>query len=157
MTDIDEIRRCAMKKLEEDAGGPVAAAERAGMSYSQWANLRAGAHDSKTGKRRGMRKETARKIEAAFGKPVGWMDAADTALALIGTQDAGWLLKAWQDANAEAREVARYVLSDLNAPQPAWITSDLRYAVGSLLYAALCWLREEAEPPKKIAAQAGAG
>jgi len=54
----------------------------------------------------------------------------------------------WDTASAESREVARYVLSDLNAPQPAWVTSDLRYAVGSLLYAALCWLREEAEPKK---------
>jgi len=148
MTDIDDIRRCAMKKLEEEVGGPAAAAARVGMSYPQWANLRAGAHDSKTGKRRGMRKETARKIEAAFGKPAGWMDTTDTALALVGPQEAGWLLAVWQHASAEAKEVARYVLSDLNAPQPAWVTSDLRYAVGSLLYAALCWLREEAQAPE---------
>jgi len=67
MYDIDEIRRRAMGLLEKEAGGPVAAAKRAGMKYAQWANLRSGALDSKSGKPRGMRKETARKIEAAFG------------------------------------------------------------------------------------------
>ena len=77
MHDIDEIRRKAMGVLEKEAGGPVAAAKQAGMSHSQWANLRSGAPDSKTGKARGMRKETARKIEAAFAKPEGWLDVAD--------------------------------------------------------------------------------
>lgn len=76
-TDIDEIRRQAMGLLEKEAGGPVAAAKRAGMGYSQWANLRSGAPDSKSGKPRGMRKETARKIEKSFGKPEGWLDVAD--------------------------------------------------------------------------------
>lgn len=74
MYDIDEVRRKAMGVLEKEACGPVAAAKRAGMSYSQWANLRSGALDSKTGKPRGMRKETARKIEAAFGRAEGWLD-----------------------------------------------------------------------------------
>lgn len=50
MHDIDEIRRKAMGVLEKEAGGPVAAAKQAGMSHSQWANLRSGAPDSKTGK-----------------------------------------------------------------------------------------------------------
>lgn len=44
------------------------------MSASQYINLRKGAKDSKTGKRRGMRKETARRIEKATGKPFGWLD-----------------------------------------------------------------------------------
>jgi len=152
MDDIDEVRRYAMKKLENEVGGPVAAAARVGMSYSQWANLRAGAHDSKTGKRRGMRKETARKIEAAFGKPPGWLDATDTTLVLGAAEDAVWLLNAWRTANPEAREVARFVLSGLNAPQPAWVTTDLHHAAGSLLYAAMCWLRDGQQEPKKTAA-----
>lgn len=63
-----------METLEQEAGGATAAASRAGMSYSQWVNLRSGAADSKTGKPRGMRKATARKIEAAFNKPDGWLD-----------------------------------------------------------------------------------
>ncbi|GAA4424665.1 hypothetical protein GCM10023090_18500 [Acidovorax lacteus] len=44
------------------------------MSPSQFANLRDGAKDSKTGKPRGMRKETARRIEKAAGKESGWLD-----------------------------------------------------------------------------------
>lgn len=74
MKDIDQIRRENMATLEQEAGGVTAAADRAGMSQSQWSNLRAGAVDSKTGKPRGMRKETARKIEMSSGKPTGWLD-----------------------------------------------------------------------------------
>lgn len=44
------------------------------MSAAQFANLRDGAKDSKTGKPRGMRKETARRIEEAAKKPEGWLD-----------------------------------------------------------------------------------
>lgn len=74
MKDIDQIRRENMARIEADAGGPTAAAALAGMSQAQWSNLRSGAADSKTGKQRGMRKETARKIEAGAGKPLGWLD-----------------------------------------------------------------------------------
>ena len=74
MRDIDEIRRCNLRRLEEELGGPTVAAGRLGMSLAQFANLRDGAKDSKTGKPRGMRKETARRIELAGEKPVGWLD-----------------------------------------------------------------------------------
>lgn len=77
MADIDEARRKAMTLLEREAGGPVAAAKRVGMGYAQWVNLRSGAADSRTGKPRGMRKQTARKIEAAFDRDEGWLDYAD--------------------------------------------------------------------------------
>jgi len=60
----------------------------------------------------------------------------------------------WRDASEEAKEVARYVLADPSAPPPPWLTNELRYAAGSLLYAALRWLREggEKQEAKKIAA-----
>lgn len=74
MTDIDEIRRGNLRAIELEFGGPAGAAKRLGMSNSQFTNLRDGAKDSKTGKPRGMRKETARRIEAAAGKPSGWLD-----------------------------------------------------------------------------------
>lgn len=107
MQDIDEIRRKAMEMLEQEVGGPVAAAARAGMSYSQWANLRSGAQDSKTGKPRGMRKETARKIEAAFGKAEGWLDAADLVERDYPRNDPGLelVLKAWGIADEADRAV----------------------------------------------------
>lgn len=74
MKDIDEIRRENMATLEEAARGPTLAAARLGWSQSQWSNLRSGAPDSKTGKPRGMRKGTARKIEEAFRCSPGWLD-----------------------------------------------------------------------------------
>ena len=75
MRDIDQIRRDNMLAIEREIGSATAAAERSGMSQAQWTNLRSGAADSKTGKRRGMRKETARRIEQSIGKPPGWLDA----------------------------------------------------------------------------------
>lgn len=74
MKDIDEIRRENMRLIEREVGGTTEAAALCGMSPSQFANLRDGAKDSKTGKPRGMRKETARRIEECAKKPSGWMD-----------------------------------------------------------------------------------
>ena len=72
--DIDNIRRANIRALEKEAGSTSAAAERVGMSYAQFVNLRDGAKDSRSGKRRAMRSETARRIEAAFQMPTGWLD-----------------------------------------------------------------------------------
>lgn len=74
MKDIDEIRRQNLRFIESELGGMAEVARAVGMSPSQFANLRDGAKDSKTGKRRGMRKDTARRIETATGKPSGWLD-----------------------------------------------------------------------------------
>jgi len=74
MRDIDDIRRDNLKIIEAEAGGATAAANQLVMSVPQFSNLRDGAKDSKTGKPRGMRKDTARKIEKAAGKPKGWLD-----------------------------------------------------------------------------------
>lgn len=70
--DIDDVRRANIRALEQIHG--PALAKRAGMSPSQFYNLRDGAKDSKTGKPRGMRKETAWKIEDAAGVERGWLD-----------------------------------------------------------------------------------
>lgn len=106
MHDIDEIRRKAMGVLEKEAGGPVAAAKRADMSHSQWANLRAGAPDSKTGKPRGMHKDTARKIEVAFGKEPGWLDFADLIEHDFPDDDSfAPIVKAWSLADEAGRAV----------------------------------------------------
>lgn len=72
MKDIDAIRRDNMRLIEKEAGGTTEAATLCGMSPSQFINLRDGAKDSKTGKQRGMRKETARRIEESAKKPAGW-------------------------------------------------------------------------------------
>ena len=69
--DIDEIRRVNIKKLEQDLGTSLF--KKLNMSPAQFYNLRDGAKDSKTGKPRGMRKETAWRIEDAAKKPRGWL------------------------------------------------------------------------------------
>lgn len=74
MKDIDDIRRENLLALENESGGASAVARLLAMSPSQFMNLRDGAKDSKSGKPRGMRKETARRIELAAGKPTGWLD-----------------------------------------------------------------------------------
>lgn len=70
--DIDEIRRINLKELEKIHGPDLA--KRAEMSPTQFYNLRDGAKDSKTGKPRGMRKETAWKLEKAAGVQKGYLD-----------------------------------------------------------------------------------
>ena len=72
--DIDDIRRTNIRALEKLAGSPTAAADRVGMSYAQYVNTRDGAKEAKTGKPRGMRKETAWRFEDAYGQPRGWLD-----------------------------------------------------------------------------------
>lgn len=72
--DIDEIRRVNIRALELEFGGISSLAEKTGMSYTQCLNYRNGVPDSKTGKLRGMRKETAWRFEDACGKPRGWLD-----------------------------------------------------------------------------------
>lgn len=71
--DIDEIRRTNLRALESKMGAS-AICKLTEMSPTQFYNLRNGAKDSKTGKRRGMRKETAWKFEDAVGLPRGYLD-----------------------------------------------------------------------------------
>jgi hypothetical protein len=72
--DIDDLRRLNIRSLEQEAGSPSAIADKVGMSYAQYINTRDGAKEAKTGKRRGMRKETAWRFEDAFSRPRGWLD-----------------------------------------------------------------------------------
>ncbi|RRA01944.1 hypothetical protein [Burkholderia cepacia] len=93
MKEIDEIRRDNLRIIETEHGGPAAAAAVLGMSHSQFTNLRDGAKDSKTGRPRGMRATTARKIDELAGKPAGWLDTDHSLVATDPTasgQPAGW-------------------------------------------------------------------
>jgi hypothetical protein len=72
---IDDIRRNNLKALVVEAGGVgklAARIPRDTSQVSQWLNA---SKDSKSGKRRNISTDSARKIEHAMGKPVGWMDA----------------------------------------------------------------------------------
>jgi len=77
------------------------------------------------------------------------------------TRDAQWLLAVWQSASEEAREVARFALSDIDAPLPAWADKDMRQYVNHMTLVAQRWLRGkqprreaqpqwEEHPPQKV-------
>jgi len=68
------------------------------------------------------------------------------------SEDAESLHAVWDAASEEAREVARFALSDTGSPLPAWADKDMQRDLNNMRYAALCWLREEAEAPKKMRA-----
>lgn len=55
-------------------GSASIVANAAKMELAQYLNLRDGAKDSKTGKPRGMRKETAWRFDDAAGEHRGWLD-----------------------------------------------------------------------------------
>jgi hypothetical protein len=69
-----EIHKENLEALVEEFDSVTAVAKMIGCSdsqYSQWLN---GSTNSGTGKPRGMRPSSARRIEKACGKPSGWMD-----------------------------------------------------------------------------------
>lgn len=86
--DIDDIRRANLRIIELELGSPTAAAKQVGMSRSQFINLRDGAKDSESGKPRGMRKGTARRIESMAGKDANWLDCDHgTSVTIIETSE----------------------------------------------------------------------
>lgn len=77
METSEQVRRNRLAQLVKEVGSVVKVANTLGCSsaqVSQWLN---GSPDSKTGKARTISNASARKIEKAFNKPVGWMDHAD--------------------------------------------------------------------------------
>ncbi|MBP1034207.1 hypothetical protein J8631_01400 [Serratia fonticola] len=154
MKDIDEIRRDNMRLLEAELGGPTEAANCVGMSPAQFSNLKTGAKDSKTGKPRGMRKSTARRIEESAGKPEGWLDV-DRSYSIPNEQDKLIEInELFESALPEQQVVARYFLSRSNDTSPEWIDSDARAYADSLESKAKKWLEggSELKQPKKIKA-----
>lgn len=71
---IEEIYRARLRLLIEELGSQTKLAEKTGKSTAQISQWISAAKDSKTGKPRAMSRATARHIEAACGKPDGWMD-----------------------------------------------------------------------------------
>lgn len=124
--DIDELRRTNICALEKEAGSPKKAAELVDMTYVQYLNYRNGAKETKTGKVRGMRKETAWRFEDAFNKPRGWLDQ-DHSSYLLPARDQAFVHRIEQ-------EVARYdVPEHVKQAVITLITSSpLRHAGSSL-------------------------
>jgi len=110
MRDIDEIRRENLRQIENELGGATEAAKIVGMSPAQFINLRTGAKDSKTGKPRGMRKETARRIEIALQKPLGWLDTPQAEKSALLDESARFLIGAYRMAEPRIQAAVRLLL-----------------------------------------------
>lgn len=75
MKPIDEIRRDNMTQLLSEFGGISGLSRKLERSESQVSQWVRGAAHSVTGKKRGMKTDTARWIEVITEKPEGWLDA----------------------------------------------------------------------------------
>lgn len=73
MATIEEIRRTKLAILRDEAGGVRKLADAVGVSEAQMSQWLNGSADSKSGKPRGMRSDSVRRIEAAMKKPEGWL------------------------------------------------------------------------------------
>jgi hypothetical protein len=150
MKDIDEIRRDNLRLLEQELGGPSEAASKVGMSPAQFINLRDGARDSKTGRPRGMRKATARRIEAATGKSEGWLDKDhSSALDDKFSPEASDVVRMYSLATEEKQAVVNFILNDRSLPE--WVDSDARAYADSLEAKARRWLNGKRRPGAKEA------
>ena len=78
MNPIDEIRRTNLELLITEAGGLERVAAAADSSSVYLSQIRNQALDRKTQRPRQMGTAMARRLEAAFSKPVGWMDTVRT-------------------------------------------------------------------------------
>ncbi|MBD2953670.1 hypothetical protein [Burkholderia pseudomallei] len=120
MKDIDEIRRVNLRLLEAECGNATAAAKLLDMSLAQFANLRDGAKDSQTGKRRGMRKDTARRIEKAAGKPHGWLDVDHEGYSASDAGKPSHVPTGWEKLDAIGRaQVEAFIKGLLSRPPEA--------------------------------------
>ena len=75
MQTIGEIRLANLEVLVQEHGTLEAVAALAGSSSVYLSQIRNGAPDQATGRRRQMGSAMARRIEAGCNKPEGWMDA----------------------------------------------------------------------------------
>lgn len=83
MATIEEIRRTNLAKLRDEAGGVRKLADAVGVSEAQMSQWLNGSADSKSGKPRGMRSDSVRRIETAMKKAEGWLDAPEAVISLV--------------------------------------------------------------------------
>lgn len=77
MKTVTQVRHEKLLGLIAEIGSVQAFATKIDASHSQISQLKTQAKHSKTGRPRAIGDSMARKIEAAFGKPTGWMDSDD--------------------------------------------------------------------------------
>jgi len=126
------VRRLRVLLAETFSGSQTALAKRTGISLSQIGQYFCGY--------RNIGEKVARKIEQGAGKPPGWLDREGADTPALAEEDQR-ILKMWQTASTEAKDVACFVLSDPDDPPPPWAREDVRSVIDGLLYAALRWRR----------------
>jgi len=130
----NRVRRLRQLLTEVFNGSQTELSKRSGISLAQLGQYFSGY--------RNMGEKVARRIEDAAGKPRGWLDSDDSNKPLL-SEDDRVHLATWQSASAEAREVARFALSDIDAPLPAWADKDMRKDIHHMIYTAHRWLRKD--------------
>lgn len=84
---ISDIRRVNLLALVNAAGSQRELADKADLAPAQISQWITAAPNSKTGKPRVISDESARSLEAACEKPVGWMDHVHEPLQVLTVQD----------------------------------------------------------------------
>lgn len=74
MSTLEETRRANLVILRNEEGSNKALADKIGISEAQLSQWIKASPDSKTGRPRGMKAESARRIERAAGREEGWLD-----------------------------------------------------------------------------------
>lgn len=74
MKTVQEINRDNLKLLEQEFGSLKAIADLMGKSHSQVSQWKSASKNSGTGKPRNIGPASAREIEKACNKPLGWLD-----------------------------------------------------------------------------------
>lgn len=114
MKTIEEIHRENLQALAREAEGVAAVATKIGCSssqYSQWMN---GSENSGTGKPRGLRASSARRIEKACGKSSGWLDKDHSSIDAAEAIGGGSANQSADEADALVRLLTVYHLADLH-------------------------------------------
>jgi hypothetical protein len=133
MKTVEEIRRDNLAIAAKRAGSSTALAEKAGVSAVYLSRLKNRAVETRTGHVKAMGSLVARKIEAAIGEPVGWLDTDHSKAALpmaaiddkVLPNEVAALFQAYFEASPSGRErilaVAYQEASAAAKPLPHWV------------------------------------
>ncbi len=133
MKTVDDIRRDNLAIASKRAGSSTALAKKAGVSAVYLSRLKNRAVETRTGRVKAMGSQVARKIEAAIGEPVGWLDTDHSMTAITKTanddkilpNEVTALFQAYFEASPAGRErilaLAYQEASAAAKPVPHWV------------------------------------
>lgn len=130
MKKIEDVRRENLQRLRNEIGSVQALADRIGKSQSQVSQwLNASTH-SVNGRPRTISSGSCREVEAAVGKPEGWMDVEHREFAAVQTSEVVALRKMLAETSGEVRLLSVYRLA--NAEQRELIDGAVRVTIEGL-------------------------